>query len=310
MQDAQTLDGLTHLVIKGLSEVIRKSSPDIIFVQGDTTTAFAGALSGFYNSIKVCHIEAGLRTGDIMSPWPEEANRKLISIIASTHFAPTKLSKENLLREGVEEKSIKVTGNTVIDALFEVKEIIDSDKKFQINLDKKFNFLNDKKKLILVTGHRRENFGKGFENICLAIKDISKNEDCQVVYPVHLNPNVKKPVKKILGEQKNVFLIDPLEYAEFIYLMDKSYLILTDSGGIQEEAPSLGKPVLVMRENTERPEAIESGTVKLVGVDRKNIFEQASKLINDENQYLKMSKAHNPYGDGYASKRILESLIF
>ena len=305
MKPGQTLSDLTSLVLTKMSSVIDDYSPDLILVHGDTSTTFAAALAGYYHQIPIGHVEAGLRTGDIYSPWPEEANRKLTAAITKYHFAPTETSKNNLLNENIDPNSIHVTGNTVIDALFLAKGMIDRDDKMKKEFKKEFNFINESKKLILVTGHRRESFGEGFLNICSSLKHIAQtNKDIQIVYPVHLNPNVQDPVKSILSDQENIFLINPLQYLPFIYLMDKSNIILTDSGGIQEEAPSLGKPVLVMRETTERPEAVDAGTVKLVGTNKNKITGEIDKLLNSEDIYNKMSKSHNPYGDGNASKRI------
>ena len=279
----------------------------MVIVHGDTATTFAASLAAYYQQIKVGHVEAGLRTGNIYSPWPEEANRKLTGVIANYHFAPTLNSKENLMRESVKENHIAITGNTVIDALFWVKEKLKNDAYLLNTLNSEFKYLDKNKKLLLVTGHRRESFGKGFENICEALSRISLiYSDIQIVYPVHLNPNVQKPVNHYLKSLKNVFLIKPQKYLPFFYLMDKASIILTDSGGIQEEAPSLGKPVLVMRDTTERPEAVDSGTVKLVGTDPELIVEQVSILLNDSREYQKMARAHNPYGDGLACERILK----
>jgi UDP-N-acetylglucosamine 2-epimerase (non-hydrolysing) len=280
-------------------------------VHGDTTTTSAASLSAFYQQIKVGHVEAGLRTHDIYSPFPEEVNRQITGILASYHFAPTTTSRDNLLKENKDEKNIIVTGNTVIDALFLALDKIKNDKDLESKIKNQisnFNYeIKDDKKIILVTGHRRENHGQGFINICEALKTIAiNNPDIDIVYPVHLNPNVQKPVKEILSNISNVHLIEPLQYEQFIYLMDKSYFIITDSGGVQEEAPSLGKPVLVMRDTTERPEAVEAGTVKLVGTHTETIIKEAQKLLNDTIKYEKMSKAHNPYGDGKACERIVE----
>ena len=283
--------------------------PDVVLVHGDTATTFAASLAAYYQQIKVGHVEAGLRTGNIYSPWPEEANRKLTSTITNYHFAPTTGSKENLLNEGVPEDEITVTGNTVIDALFWVREKLNKDSSLSHELALKFDYLDPDKRLILVTGHRRESFGGGFERICEAIRQIATNyPDAQVLYPVHLNPNVQEPVNRLLKGLDNVFLIAPQQYLPFCYLMDRASIILTDSGGIQEEAPSLGKPVLVMRETTERPEAVDAGTVKLVGTDVDLIVSRVGLLLTDFVEYQKMSKAHNPYGDGLACGRILEFL--
>lgn len=309
MRASQTLNDITASILDGLRPVLESFKPDIVLVHGDTATTFAASLAAYYQQIKVGHIEAGLRTGNIYSPWPEEANRKLTSVIANFHFAPTDDSRENLLKEGILESNIVVTGNTVIDALFWVRKKLDNDAILKNHLSSSFNFLDPNKKLILVTGHRRESFGSGFERICESLSHIAKdNQDVQVLYPVHLNPNVQEPVKRLLKNKSNIFLIEPQEYLSFCYLMDKAWIILTDSGGIQEEAPSLGKPVLVMRDTTERPEAIDAGTVRLVGTDVNKIVGQVNMLLTDHAEYQKMSKAHNPYGDGLACGRILKFL--
>jgi len=313
MKAGQDLYDVTVNVLLGMKDVFSNFKPDVVLVHGDTTTTSATSLAAFYQKIKVGHVEAGLRTCDIYSPWPEEANRQITGVLANYHFAPTKTSKENLLKENKEEKNIIITGNTVIDALFLALNKIENDIELQNEISSKFKIqklsFKDNRKIILVTGHRRENFGQGFINICEALKIIaSNNKDIDIVYPVHLNPNVQKPVKEILSNIDNVYLIDPLEYESFLFLLAKSYFIITDSGGVQEEAPSLGKPVLVMRDTTERPEALEAGTVKLVGTDKEKIIKEAQKLIDDKIEYEKMSKAHNPYGDGQASKKIVEFL--
>ena len=312
MKPSQDLFDVTTNVLLGLKDVLKDFSPDIVLVHGDTTTTLASSLAAFYNKTKVGHVEAGLRTGDMYSPWPEEANRKVTGVLANYHFAPTTTSRENLLRENKNPDDILVTGNTVIDALFLALDKIETDKELKNsiikNITKQYR-LKDDKKIILVTGHRRENFGQGFINICEALKTLAiNNPDIDIVYPVHLNPNVQKPVHKILSDTSNVHLIDPLQYESFIYMMDKSHLIITDSGGVQEEAPSLGKPVLVMRDTTERPEALKAGTVKLVGTDSEKIIKEAQKLLDDSMAYEKMSKAHNPYGDGKACEKIVEFL--
>jgi UDP-N-Acetylglucosamine 2-epimerase (EC 5.1.3.14) len=314
MKKNQNLFDITGNVLVKMGEVLDNFKPDLVLVHGDTTTTFAASLASFYHRIPVGHVEAGLRTGNIYSPWPEEMNRKLTGSIAKYHFAPTKISKQNLEAENVSRKSISITGNTVIDALLMVTEKLKSNKTLSSKAKKEIEdrgYKFDKyRKLILVTGHRRENFGQKFINICKALKEIAlKFEDVDIVYPVHLNPNVQKPVYKILSGINNIYLVEPLDYLPFIYAMDKSFIVITDSGGIQEEAPSLGKPVLVMRDTTERPEAVIAGTVKLVGTDSKKIFEQASRLLTDKKYYLKMSKAHNPYGDGKACERIVATLI-
>jgi len=311
MKKNQDLYDVTSNVLLKIKEVFEIEKPDIVFVHGDTSTTFTTSLAAYYQKISVAHVEAGLRTGNIYSPWPEEANRKLTSCITKYHFSPTLLSKQNLIDENIDEKSIIVTGNTVIDALFLVLDKIKQDKELKSRIEqilKKQNLtIEDDKKIILVTGHRRENFGEGFISICKALKEIAEsNPDIKIIYPMHLNPNVRKPVEKILSNIENILLIEPLEYEPFVYLMSKSHIILTDSGGIQEEAPSLGKPVLVMRDTTERPEAIESGTVKLVGTDKNKIVNEVTKLINSTEAYKSMSQAMNPYGDGQACKKIVE----
>ena len=309
MKPGQDLYEITSNVLLGMKDVLNDFQPDVVLVHGDTTTTSATSLAAFYQKIKVGHVEAGLRTHDIYSPWPEEANRQITGVLASYHFAPTTTSRDNLLRENKNEANILVTGNTVIDALFLALEKIESDEKLKNTIISNINALykmDDTKKIILVTGHRRENFGQGFINICEALKEIAlNNPDIDIVYPVHLNPNVQKPVKELLSEVKNVHLIEPLQYETFLYLMNKSYFIITDSGGVQEEAPSLGKPVLVMRDTTERPEALEAGTVKLVGTDKEKIIKEAQFLLDSYEEYTKMSKAHNPYGDGKACEKII-----
>lgn len=316
MKPNQSLFELTSNVLLNLKPILEKENPDIIIVQGDTTTVFAASLAAFYLKIKVGHVEAGLRTFNKYSPFPEEINRRITTSIADYHFAPTTTSKDNLLKENIPKKDIFVTGNTVIDALFLTNDKLKKDsendtfsKKVKVvsDLIKKINQENNKK-IILVTGHRRENFGQGFDNICEAVKEIAKNTDVEIIYPVHLNPNVKEPVNRIIGDISNIHLIEPLDYEPFVYLMSKSYIILTDSGGVQEEAPSLGKPVLVMRDTTERPEAVTAGTVKLVGTNKDLLIEETNKLLNDDESYKKMSMSHNPYGDGLASKRIIDFL--
>lgn len=309
MQPGQDLYDITAKALQGLKGVLLEAKPDLVLVHGDTTTTFSASLAAFYQKIPVGHIEAGLRTGDIYSPWPEEINRKLTGSLTQLHFAPTEKSQQNLRAENINEDNIFVTGNTVIDALLKVVDIIKTDTALNQQLKAQFNFIDLSKKLILVTGHRRESFGGGFERICQALKSLAERADVQVVYPVHLNPNVKEPVDRILADVKNVHLIAPLDYLPFVYLMSQSYLILTDSGGVQEEAPSLGKPVLVMRDTTERPEAIEAGTVKLVGTDLNYIVEQAMILLDNEQEYETMSVAHNPYGDGKACSRIADIII-
>lgn len=309
MKPNQTLSDITIGVLAGLGQIFSTWKPDIVLVHGDTATTFAASLAAYYHKIKVGHVEAGLRTGDIYSPWPEEANRKLTGCLANYHFAPTISSKINLQKENVAESDIIVTGNTVIDALLVAKDKINLDANLQKVFENKFSFLDQQKRTILVTGHRRENFGQGFLNICQALSDIARAyKDIQIVYPVHLNPNVQEPVQKILSNIDNVYLIEPQDYLPFVYLLDRSYLILTDSGGIQEEAPSLGKPVLVMRDTTERPEALEAGTVKLVGTDVELIKESVHNLLTEPEEYARMSESHNPYGDGYACDKIVTYL--
>ena len=309
MQPGQDLYDITARALLGLKDVLLEAKPDLVLVHGDTTTTFSASLAAFYQKIPVGHIEAGLRTGDIYNPWPEEINRKLTCSLTQLHFAPTKRSQQNLLVENISDDNIFVTGNTVIDALLQVVEIIKTDTALNQRLKAQFNFVDPSKKLILVTGHRRESFGGGFERICQALKSLAKRGDVQIIYPVHLNPNVKEPVDRILAGVKNVHLVEPLDYLPFVYLMSRSYLILTDSGGVQEEAPSLGKPVLVMRDTTERPEAIQAGTVKLVGTDINYIVEVAINLLDNEQEYKMMSIAHNPYGDGKACARIADIII-
>jgi UDP-N-acetylglucosamine 2-epimerase len=289
-----------------MQQLIAKHAPDMVLVHGDTTTTFATSLAAFYQRTAIGHIEAGLRTGNLYSPWPEEANRRLTGVLACLHFAPTQKSADNLRAENVDPSSVHITGNTVIDALLAVVEKIESSTALKRELSARFPFLDDSKRLILVTGHRRENFGDGFEQICQALKEIAARGDTQVVYPVHLNPNVQEPVKRILGDQAAVHLIEPQEYLPFVYLMSRSHIIVTDSGGIQEEAPSLGKPVLVMRDTTERPEAVDAGTVKLVGTNASRIVAEVTELLDNQTAYQTMSKAHNPYGDGLASHHVVE----
>ena len=319
MKQGQDLYDITSRVLLGMREVLQKATPDVVLVHGDTTTSTAAALAAFYRQIPVGHVEAGLRTHNIYSPWPEEINRQITGRIATYNFAPTQLSKANLLREAVDEKSITVTGNTVVDALYWVVDKIKEDKSLSEELKKILQAagydpdrLSGDKRLVLITGHRRENFGDGFINMCTAIKDLTqKYPDVDFVYPMHLNPNVRKPIHEVFGEDLsnlgNMFFIEPLEYLSFVYLMEKSTIVLTDSGGIQEEAPGLGKPVLVMRDTTERPEALEAGTVKLVGTNYDKIMEEVSRLLDDNSYYDTMSKAVNPYGDGQGCRRIVET---
>lgn len=307
MKPGQSLFDVTCNVLMGLKPVLEMERPDIVLVHGDTTTTMAASLAAFYCRVRVGHVEAGLRTGNKYAPYPEEINRKVAGALTDLHFAPTAASRANLLKEGVEPAAIHVTGNTVIDALLDVAERVRGDEELRCRFDREFSFLDTAKRLILVTGHRRENFGEGFEHICHALADIVRSRpDLEILYPVHLNPNVQEPVRRILGgrDTERIHLIEPVDYLPFVYLMNRSYLIITDSGGVQEEAPSLGKPVLVMRETTERPEAVEAGTVKLVGVDREKIVGETLRLLDDLNAYRSMGMAHNPYGDGKAAKRI------
>lgn len=304
MKADQTLGDITGNVLHGMEGIFAQWQPDMVLVHGDTTTTLAAALSSYYAKVPVGHVEAGLRTGDKYSPWPEEMNRHLAGALADVHFPPTEKARENLLHEGIAPESIHVTGNTVIDALLTVEERIRSDADLRGRLERYFPFLDPQKYLVLVTGHRRENFGSGFENICQAIATLARRDDVQVVYPVHLNPHVQKPVRRILSDLSNVFLLKPQDYLSFVYLMHRCTLVLTDSGGIQEEAPSLGKPVLVMRDTTERPEALEAGTALLVGTDRARIVHEVSRLLDDPEAYRTMAEAHNPYGDGTAARRI------
>jgi len=313
MEPNQTLFTVTSKIIKKMEGILSEFEPHLVLVHGDTTTTFTGAISSFYHKIPVAHIEAGLRTHNIYSPFPEEINRKLTSQIATLHFAPTQRSMDNLIKEGVSADKIIITGNTVIDALFltleKINNNIDTQKNILNDLENKKYIFAENRRIVLVTGHRRENFGTGFINICKALKELAvKNTDVDIVYPVHLNPQVKIPVHQILGEISNIHLIEPLDYESFVYLMNQSHIIITDSGGVQEEAPSLGKPVLVMRKNTERPEALKAGTVKLVGTDKELIVSEAQKLLDNKEKYSKMSLASNPYGDGNASLRIVNFL--
>ena len=312
MKPGQDLYDITANVLLGMKDILSDFQPDIVLVHGDTTTTSATALAAFYQKVKVGHVEAGLRTGDIYSPWPEEANRQITGVLANYHFAPTDISKENLVKENKDARNIIITGNTVIDALLLALEKIENSpmlkKKIIDHIHMKYK-LNESKKLILVTGHRRENFGQGFIHICEALNEIaSNNPTVDIVYPVHLNPNVQEPVKALLSNVSNIYLIEPLQYESFIYMMKKSYFIITDSGGGQEEAPSLGKPVLVMRDTTERPEAVDAGTVKLVGTNKNKIVKEAQLLLDSNEEYSKMSKAHNPYGDGQACDKIVAFL--
>ncbi|HLT41832.1 MAG TPA: UDP-N-acetylglucosamine 2-epimerase (non-hydrolyzing) [Sphingobacteriaceae bacterium] len=306
MKPNQNLYSLTSDIITSLKPVLEEFKPDYVYVHGDTTTTMASSLASFYSGAKVCHVEAGLRTFNLQSPFPEEMNRCVTGVVANYHFSPTTTSKNNLLKESKSDESILITGNTVIDALLFSVDKIKHTGFVDQEVKKLTGLLESQKRLILVTGHRRENHGQGFLNICKALKKIAEeNKDVQIIYPVHLNPNVQKPVYELLSNIDNVKLIDPLSYPAFVWLMEKSYLIITDSGGVQEEAPSIGKPVLVMRDTTERPEAVEAGTVLLVGTDSDKIFNEASKLLNNNDAYNDMSALHNPYGDGKACERIV-----
>ncbi len=309
MQPGQNLTDLTCRVIAGLRPVLQDWRPDIVLVQGDTTTAFAAALAAFYERITVGHVEAGLRTGDRYAPWPEEVNRRLIAGLATWHFAPTERAKRNLLSEGVSSEHIWVTGNTVIDALLDVASLIRTKASLRDALERQFGFLDKRRRLILVTGHRRENFGSAFEAICRALNRIACRGDVEIVYPVHRNPNVQDPVRRLLGNNRAVHLLDPLDYLPFVALLDRACVVITDSGGIQEEAPSLGKPVLVTREITERPEAVDAGTVRLVGADEDLIVSETARLLDIPDHYEAMARAHNPYGDGNAGVRIARSIV-
>ena len=309
MKPGQDLTDVTTAILQGLKNVFAEFKPDMVLVHGDTATTLAASLAAYYQQIPVAHVEAGLRTGNIYSPWPEEANRKLTSAITTLHFAPTEISRDNLLREGITEESIVVTGNTVIDALLDVVKKLDENETLRTEAAAPTAFLQPGRRVILVTGHRRESFGGGFERICQALMEIAQQHpDVDIVYPVHLNPNVREPVNRLLKGIDNVHLIAPLDYLPFVHLMSRSHIILTDSGGIQEEAPSLGKPVLVMRDTTERPEAVTAGTVKLVGTDTAVIVKEINRLLTDQQAYKTMSYAHNPYGDGNAVEQMLMTL--
>ena len=308
MRPGQDLTDITSSVLLKIREVCMEWRPHIMLVHGDTTTTLSASLGAYYAKVRVGHIEAGLRTYKKYAPWPEEMNRRIVGTLADVHFAPTRKARQNLLQEGIADGDIHVTGNTVIDALLEVTELLNGDVILRGDLGKSFGFVDDAKRLVLVTGHRRENFGKGFEDICHALADIASRGDVQIVYPVHLNPNVQEPVHRILGHVVNVILIDPLDYLPFVFLMNRCELLITDSGGVQEEAPSLGKPVLVMRDTTERPEAVDAGTVRLVGTDRNRIVLEANRLLDDPIAYGAMARAHNPYGDGLAAIRIKDIL--
>jgi len=308
MKPGQDLTDITANIILSMRDVLKEGDYDRLLVHGDTTTTMAGALAAFYAQVPVGHVEAGLRTGNLYSPWPEEANRMIVGRLTDMHFAPTETSRQSLLAENVADENIFVTGNTVIDALHQVIARLDDDAALDAEMQSRFPFLEDGKRMILVTGHRRENFGEGFENICRALREISEQDDAKIVYPVHLNPNVQAPVNRILGEASGVHLIEPQEYLPFVWLMRRSHFIITDSGGVQEEAPSLGKPVLVMRNTTERPEAVDAGTVQLVGTNADKIRDNALTLLREEDAYDAMARAMNPYGDGKASQRIADAL--
>jgi UDP-N-acetylglucosamine 2-epimerase (non-hydrolysing) len=308
MQPGQTLPGLFGRMLTGMSALLEHRRPDLILVHGDTSTTFAAALAAFYARIPVWHVEAGLRTGDMQAPWPEEANRRLTAPLSSRHFAPTERARQNLLAEGIADHTIHVTGNTVIDALLQVEARLEHDPMLRDAVAAQLPKAADGKHHILVTGHRRENFGAGFEELCGGLRRLALRGDTEIFYPVHLNPSVQEPVNRILGGLSSVHLLPPLDYLPFVEMMRRSSLIITDSGGIQEEAPSLGKPVLVMRETTERPEAVESGTVRLVGTSSNRIYDEASRLLDDPQAYQSMSRAHNPYGDGCAAQRIAETV--
>jgi len=309
MKPGQDLNDVTCGILQGLKPALEDFKPDIVLVHGDTATTFATTLACYYQQIPVGHVEAGLRTGNLYSPWPEEGNRKLTGALAAVHFAPTGTSQQNLLDEGIAPATIHITGNTVIDALLEVAHKLETNQALAAEQAKRFPMLDESKRLILVTGHRRESFGGGFERICQALADTAeRHPDTQILYPVHLNPNVREPVNRLLARVDNVHLIEPQDYLPFVYLMNRAHIILTDSGGIQEEAPSLGKPVLVMRDTTERPEAVEAGTVKLVGTDVATIASELTRLLTDNDAYTAMSYAHNPYGDGKACERIRDIL--
>ncbi|GAA0508652.1 MULTISPECIES: non-hydrolyzing UDP-N-acetylglucosamine 2-epimerase [Pigmentiphaga] len=308
MKKNQSLSDITSRILTRMDEVLSASRPNLVLVHGDTSTTFAGALAAFYHKIPVGHVEAGLRTHNLLSPWPEEANRQLTSVLTRFHFAPTTTAQRNLQGEGVAASNIHVVGNTVVDALLETAARLKSET-LELEMRARFSFIRQDARMILVTGHRRENFGAGFEQICAALKQLAQRKDLDIVYPVHLNPQVREPVQRVLGKIRNVHLIEPCDYMSFVWLMQRSYLILTDSGGVQEEAPSLGKPVLVMRDTTERPEAVEAGTVKLVGTDSDRILDEAWALLDSTEKYRAMAERHNPYGDGRAAERIVSCLL-
>lgn len=309
MQEGQDLEDITAGILQQFKPILRQTRPDIVLVHGDTSTAFSASLTCFYEKIPVGHVEAGLRTDNLLEPWPEEMNRRVTGILADLHFAPTRKACDNLLREGVPPDRIRITGNTVIDALLDAVKIIQTDEGIRRRLLDKYQFLNSEKRLILVTAHRRESFGPKFDEICYALRQIAKTEDIELVYPVHLNPNVRDPVRRILQNVPNIHLLEPVDYLDFVFLMNRAYLIVTDSGGIQEEAPSLGKPVLVLREKTERPEAVEAGAVKLVGANQAKIIHETTLLLNSTDAYALMTHSQNPYGDGFAARRIVDTLL-
>jgi UDP-N-acetylglucosamine 2-epimerase (non-hydrolysing) len=308
MRPGQDLAHITQAVLTGVAAVIADENPDRILVHGDTTTTLAAALAGYYAKVPVGHVEAGLRTGQRYAPYPEEINRRLTDAICDLHFAPTAAAADNLAREGIKGDGVSITGNTVIDALLHVVETVRGNPAMDAEMEGRFPFLKSERRMILVTGHRRENFGDGFERICRALAGLAGRDDVEIVYPVHLNPNVQEPVRRLLGGRDNVHLLEPLDYLPFVHLMDRCHIVITDSGGIQEEAPSLGKPVLVMRDVTERPEAVAAGTVKLVGTDVDAIVGATATLLDEPAEYVRMSRAHNPYGDGHAAARIVEEI--
>ncbi|UXY50323.1 non-hydrolyzing UDP-N-acetylglucosamine 2-epimerase [Pseudomonas tohonis] len=309
MRPGQSLTDIATRVMQGIEPVLVAEKPDLILVHGDTSTTFATSLAAYYQRIPVGHVEAGLRTGNIYSPWPEEINRRLTGAIAAHHFAPTEAARTNLLREGMADSTVCVTGNTVVDALLAVAQRIESDSALTRRFEERFGFLDPHRRMILVTGHRRESFGQGFESICLALRELAARDDVEIIYPVHLNPNVQEPVRRILGNCPQVHLIEPLDYLPFVYLMKRCHLILTDSGGIQEEAPSLGKPVLLMRDTTERPEGMQVGAVRLVGTDCGKIVSETIRLLTSQVEYEMMARAGNPYGDGLAAQRIVQRIL-
>ena len=309
MRQSQDLTGVTCAVLEGLRPVLEAEQPDWVLVHGDTTTTFIAALAAYYQQIAVGHVEAGLRTGNRYSPWPEEMNRRLAGALTELHFAPTNRARDNLLHEGIPAEQIEVTGNTVVDALLTVVERLRSEPHLRANAEEDFDFLDPQWRLIVVTGHRRESFGEGFRNLCRALLRLADRGDAQIVYPVHLNPNVQQPVREMLADHQCIHLLDPMDYLPFVALLDRSEIIITDSGGIQEEAPSLGKPVLVTRDTTERPEAVSAGTVRLVGTDEERIVSETARLLDDPDWYGSMARAHNPYGDGQAAERIIRRLL-